>query len=154
MKKLLLFLFILIIVSAVLNGLWEYGQCGIFYTINGEASFEHYNLLIGRIILDIGVTLLLYIFVSIVNFEWKWFANWDVKDTFIILLFALFVSFYVEVNALYLGRWGYSNSMPLLIGTDVGLTPILQWLITMPVSLLIVRLFMRGRVQTSSRYRF
>ncbi|HMA59600.1 MAG TPA: hypothetical protein VKN64_04835 [Halanaerobiales bacterium] len=154
MKKLLLFLFILIIVSAALNGLWEYGQCGIFYTINGEASFEHYNLLIGRIILDIGVTLLLYIFVSIVNFEWKWFANWDLKDTFIILLFALFVSFYVEVNALYLGRWGYSNIMPLLIGTDVGLTPILQWLITMPVSLLIVRLFMRGRVQTSSRYRF
>jgi len=154
LKKLLLFLFILIIVSAALNGLWEYGQCGIFYTINGEASFEHYNLLIGRIILDIGVTLLLYIFVSIVNFEWKWFANWDLKDTFIILLFALFVSFYVEVNALYLGRWGYSNIMPLLIGTDVGLTPILQWLITMPVSLLIVRLFMRGRVQTSSRYRF
>ncbi len=154
MKKLLLFLFILIIVSAVLNGLWEYGQCGIFYTINGEASFEHYNLLIGRIILDIGVTLLLYIFVSIVNFEWKWFVNWDVKDTFIILLFALFVGFYVEVNALYLGRWGYSNMMPRLIGTNIALTPIIQWLITMPVTLLITRLFIKGRIQTSSRYRF
>lgn len=154
MKKLLLFLFILIVVSAVLNGLWEYGQCGIFYTINGVASFENYNLLTGRIILDIGITLLVFIVMSIINFGWKWFANWDVKDTFLILLLALLASFYVEVNSLYIGRWGYSNAMPLLIGTNIGLTPILQWLVTMPVSILITRLFMKGQIQSTTRYRF
>jgi hypothetical protein len=154
LKKLLLFLFILIVVSAVLNGLWEYGQCGIFYTINGVASFENYNLLTGRIILDIGITLLVFIVMSIINFGWKWFANWDVKDTFLILLLALLASFYVEVNSLYIGRWGYSNAMPLLIGTNIGLTPILQWLVTMPVSILITRLFMKGQIQSTTRYRF
>ena len=154
MKKLLLFLFILIVVSAVLNGLWEYGQCGIFYTINGVASFENYNLLTGRIILDIGITLLVFIVMSIINFGWKWFASWDVKDTFLILLLALFASFYVEVNSLYIGRWGYSSAMPLLIGTNIGLTPILQWLVTMPVSILVTRLFMKGQIQSTTRYRF
>ena len=154
MKKLLLFLFILIVVSAVLNGLWEYGQCGIFYTINGVASFENYNLLTGRIILDIGITLLVFIVMSIINFGWKWFTNWDVKDTFLILLLALLASFYVEVNSLYIGRWGYSNAMPLLIGTNIGLTPILQWLVTMPVSILVTRLFMKGQIQSTTRYRF
>ncbi len=154
MKKLLLFLFILIVVSAVLNGLWEYGQCGIFYTINGVASFENYNLLTGRIILDIGITLLVFIVMSIINFGWKWFASWDVKDTFLILLLALFASFYVEVNSLYIGRWGYSNAMPLLIGTNIGLTPILQWIVTMPVSILVTRLFMKGQIQSTTRYRF
>lgn len=154
MKKLLLFLFILIVVSAVLNGLWEYGQCGIFYTINGVASFENYNLLTGRIILDIGITLLVFIVMSIINFGWKWFASWDVKDTFLILLLALFASFYVEVNSLYIGRWGYSNAMPFLIGTNIGLTPILQWLVTMPVSILVTRLFMKGQIQSTTRYRF
>jgi len=154
LKKLLLFLFILIVVSAVLNGLWEYGQCGIFYTINGVASFENYNLLTGRIILDIGITLLVFIVMSIINFGWKWFASWDVKDTFLILLLALFASFYVEVNSLYIGRWGYSNAMPLLIGTNIGLTPILQWIVTMPVSILVTRLFMKGQIQSTTRYRF
>ena len=154
MKKLLLFLFILIVVSAVLNGLWEYGQCGIFYTINGVASFENYNLLTGRIILDIGITLLVFIVMSIINFGWKWFASWDVKDTFLILLLALFSTFYLEVNSLYIGRWGYSNAMPLLIGTNIGLTPILQWIVTMPVSILVTRLFMKGQIQSTTRYRF
>lgn len=149
-----MFVLILIIVSAVLNGLWEYGQCGIFYTINGVASFENYNLLIGRIVLDIGVSIILFVLMSFINFDWKWFANWDTKDTFIILFFALFASFYVEVNSLYIGRWGYSNSMPYLIGTDIGLTPILQWLIILPISLLITRLFMKGRISTTKRYRF
>lgn len=149
-----MFVLILIIVSAVLNGLWEYGQCGIFYTINGVASFENYNLLIGRIVLDIGVSIILFVLMSFINFDWKWFANWDTKDTFIILFFALFASFYVEVNSLHIGRWGYSNSMPYLIGTDIGLTPILQWLIILPISLLITRLFMKGRISTTKRYRF
>lgn len=154
MKKILLFLLLLIIVSAVLNGLWEYGQCGLFYTINGVTSFENYNLLIGRIILDIGVTLILFILISIINLNWKWFVNWDVKDTFIILLFALFVGLYVEVNSLYLGRWGYSSNMPYLIGTNIGLIPLIQWLITMPISLLITKFFMKGSIKSTKRYRF
>lgn len=154
MKKLLLFLLVLIIISTALNGLWEYGQCGIFYTINGEASFENYNLLTGRIILDVAATLILFIFMSIINFDWKWFLIWDKKDTFIILLFALLVSFYVEVNALYIGRWGYSGSMPLLIGTEVGLLPLLQWLVIFPISLLLTRLVMKGSIKNNKRYRF
>jgi hypothetical protein len=154
LKKLFLFLFILIIVSAVLNGLWEYGQCGIFYTINGIVSFENYNLLIGRIILDIGMTLFIFLFLSIINIEWKWFINWDIKDTFVILTLSLLFSFYIEVNSLFIGRWGYSTNMPLLPGTNIGLVPIIQWLILIPLSIFITKLFMKGKVSTSQRYRF
>lgn len=154
MKKLFLFLLVLIIISTALNGLWEYGQSGIFYTINGEASFENYNLLTGRIFLDVVATLILFIFMSIINFDWKWFLVWDKKDTFIILLFALLASFYVEVNALYIGRWGYSESMPILIGTEIGLLPLLQWFVIFPISLLLTRLVMKGSIKNNKRYRF
>lgn len=154
MKKLFLFLLVLIIISTALNGLWEYGQSGIFYTINGEASFENYNLLTGRIFLDVVATLILFIFMSIINFDWKWFLVWDKKDTFIILFFALLASFYVEVNALYIGRWGYSESMPILIGTEIGLLPLLQWFVIFPISLLLTRLVMKGSIKNNKRYRF
>ncbi len=153
-KKLLLFLLVLMIISTALNGLWEYGQTGIFYTINGEASFENYNLLTGRIFVDVLVTLILFIFMSIINFDWKWFFNWDKKDTFIILLFAFLASFYVEVNALYIGRWSYSSSMPLLIGTEVGFLPLLQWMVIIPISLILTRLVMKGSIKNNKRYRF
>ena len=154
MKKLLLFLVILIIVSAVVHGIWEYGQCGVFYTFNGITSFENYDLLFGRVILDITATITIFLIISIINLDWKWIVTWDAKDTFLIIFLSLLGSFYVEASSLHIGRWGYSSSMPLLTGTEIGLTPLLQWMVLIPLSILIARLFIKGRINKIKRYRF
>ena len=154
MKKLLLFLVILIIVSTVLHGIWEYGQSGVFYTFNGITSFENYDLLFGRVILDITATITIFLIISIINLDWKWIVTWDAKDTFLLLFLSLLGSFYVEVSSLHIGRWGYSSSMPLLTGTEIGLTPLLQWMVLIPLSILVARLFIKGRINKIKRYRF
>lgn len=154
LKKLLLFLVVLIIVSVVLNVIWEYGQCGMFYSINGVVSFENYDLLIARLILDIIMTLGTFLLLTIINFEWRWFTDWDSKDTAIIMLFGLLISFYVEVNSLMVGRWSYSESMPILYGTNIGVVSMLQWLILLPLSIYITKYLLRNKIQSVKRYSF
>lgn len=154
MKKLLLFLLVLIVVSFALNGIWEYGQFGIFYSVNGEVSFNNYDLLTNRIVLDIIITLIMFAIMTVINLDWKWFLNWDYKDTFIMIFFSIMSSFYLEVNSLFIGRWTYSNQMPILIGTEVGIIPIIQWMIILPLSIYITKWLLKNRIKSTKRYTF
>lgn len=154
MKKLLLFLLVLIVVSFIFNGIWEYGQCGIFYSVNGEVGFNNYDLLTNRIVLDIIITLIMFAIMTVINLDWKWFLNWDYKDTFIMIFFSIMSSFYLEVNSLFIGRWSYSNQMPILVGTEIGIIPIIQWMIILPLSIYITKWLLKNRIKSTKRYTF
>ena len=43
-----------------------------------------------------------------------------------------------------LGRWSYADSMPLVPGIGIGLTPFLQWLLLPPIILWLARIHILG----------
>lgn len=63
------------------------------------------------------------------------------------LLSGLVITVGLELLATkYLDRWQYSELMPLLPYLNVGLLPLLQWLVLPPIVIWIARIFMRGLI--------
>ncbi|MFO7819062.1 MAG: hypothetical protein R6V17_02390 [Halanaerobacter sp.] len=145
MKRTIKNLMIVSVTQLILHGIWEYAQCGTFYTMEGQASFEHAMLMVSATVGDVGIALTLFFILALGNENWNWFLNkWDKKDKFIMILYGLFVSFFFETHALYHGRWGYSSKMPFFPGTDIGLLPVLQLLILLPLGFLISKLIIKN----------
>lgn len=128
---------ILSITSFILQYVWEYWQCSIFY-IMPSSSFS--SLMIKATVGDVILSILLFIIIALADEDFNWFVRkWKFKEVIIIILFSLSTSFYFESNALFTKRWSYSDSMPLFLNTNIGLIPVIQLLILFPFSFLISR---------------
>lgn len=133
MKKFLRNIFVIAIVSTIFQSVWEYSQCSIFFTVDDMTN--NTRLMISAIFGDVIMTLALYSLLSIVNGQLEWFVKkWDRKEWVIMILYALFLSFYFEISALHNGRWGYSEIIPLFPNTNIALIPVVQLLILFPLS--------------------
>lgn len=122
-----------IIISFILQYGWEYLQCGIFFNMNTNSPF-----MLIAVFSDVAITLFLYAILAIVNKDWNWLSkSLDTKDYTIIILYALLTSFYFEINAISTGRWSYSGNMPILLNTGIGIVPVLQLLILLPVTFIV-----------------
>ena len=146
MKSLLRNVLIVIIVSLIFHGIWEYWACGTFYTGADFNSSAHLLLMISATFGDVVMSIVLFGILSGLNKNYNWLLNkWNPKDITIMILYALFLSFYFEIDALHQGRWGYSEYMPLILGTPIGLVPVLQLLVLFPLTFMtsgyIIRLY-------------
>lgn len=133
---------VVIIISFILQYLWEYWQCGIFYNMEVDPlhSFLMWSATFGDVMMTVG----LYLLLSVINKDFNWILNrWDIKEYLFMLLYALFFSFYFEVSALHTGRWGYSSAMPLFPNTNIGLIPVLQLIILFPITFLISKFIIK-----------
>jgi hypothetical protein len=102
--------------------------------MEGQSSFEHTGLMISATIGDVNIALVLFLLLVFVNKDKNWIMKqWERKEIVISILYALFVSFFFEVHALYTNRWGYSTDMPLFPATNIGLLPVIQLLILLPL---------------------
>lgn len=120
----------------VLQYVWEYTVCGMFYVMNANTS--NISLMFSATLGDVVMTVALYALLSFVNKDPDWiFKKWQAKEYCIVTLYALFLSFYFEISALYTGRWTYSDAMPLFPNTNVGLIPVLQLVLLFPLTFFI-----------------
>ncbi|GAA0178297.1 hypothetical protein SH2C18_13720 [Clostridium sediminicola] len=139
MNKLLKKLIIITIISFIFHSIWEYWACTIFYGMDTTVLTS--PLMWSAIFGDIMTTIILYLLLSLTNKSFNWIINkWQLKEYIIIILYSLFLSFYFEISALYTGRWSYSNNMPLLPSTNIGIIPVIQFLILLPLTLYITKL--------------
>lgn len=147
MKRFLRNFVLLAGVSFVLEYVWEAWQSPIFY--GGPPGSHHtgspgVGILLGATFGDMMMSIGLYLLLSLVNRDRAWITKkYDAKDITIMVLYALFFSFYFETKGLSSHRWGYSSLMPLFPGTNVGLVPVAQLLILLPVSLIVSRFIIR-----------
>lgn len=142
LKKLFKNLFIIGLVAFILQYAWESLVCDLFYTMS--ATTNYVRLLTSATFGDVNMTLGLYILLSFVNKNLNWFLNkWGSKEYTIFILYSLFFSFYFEISALYLGRWSYSNEMPLFPNTNIGLVPIFQLFLLFPLTFFISKLIIK-----------
>lgn len=142
MKKMLKNLTVIAIVAAIFQYAWEYWQCGTFYTMDGNSELS--SLMLSATFGDVNMTIILYFLLSFVNKDLNWIVKrWESKEYVIMSLYALFLSFYFEVHALFTGRWGYSEAMPLFPNTNIGLLPVIQLVILFPVTFLISKIILK-----------
>ncbi|MEW9095577.1 MAG: hypothetical protein AB2417_10900 [Clostridiaceae bacterium] len=143
MKKFIYNIIVICLVAFILQFTWEYIQCGIFYTM--EDLTGHTRLMASATLGDVNMSIVLYLLLAYVNRDIDWInSKWNRHDFVIMILYALFLSFYFEISALYRGRWGYNLSkMPLFPTTPIGLIPVLQLVILLPLVFYISKLIIR-----------
>lgn len=138
-KKFLYQTIIVALIAFLLQLIWEYAQCDIFYVTDDITG--HTRLMISATIGDMNMSIILIWMLMFINKDVSWLiGKWHRHDYVIMVFYALFLSFYFEIHALYTGRWAYNTStMPLIPETPIGLLPVIQLLILFPVIFMISR---------------
>lgn len=121
------------IVAFIFQLVWEYVQCGYFYTMDDMTG--HTRLMLSATIGDMNMSIILYWILSYVNKDINWIiTRWKRHDYLITTLFGLFLSFYFEIHALHSNRWGYNpDTMPLFPNTPIALIPVIQLVLLFPI---------------------
>ncbi|MBI2024899.1 MAG: hypothetical protein HYT03_02350 [Candidatus Harrisonbacteria bacterium] len=126
---------ILAFVAFLLHIIWENAQAP-FYA--GYQSFlQHLPICSIGVFGDILITLL------VLAFLWLLKKNLPSTKTdfFALAIIGFVIAVAIEQNALLLGKWSYAPTMPLIPYLQVGLMPILQMTILLPLSFYITGLF-------------
>ncbi len=128
---------VFVITTLVLHGLWEHTHI-VLYT--------NYAALEGILPVWMFATLgdLLYTFViigviSVLKRSITWVYNSTRSEYALAIFFGFLIALVIEYKGLYLGRWEYGLSMPIIPLLHVGLSPILQMMLITPLSLFITK---------------
>ena len=131
MKKFNLnYFFIFIVISFALHIVWENLQAPLYA---GFASFTgHFPMCFLATVWDVIISVGALLFVNLLKQTSSTKLN---KNDFIALAIAGFViAVVIERNALLAGKWSYNSAMPLMPYFRVGLTPVLQMTLLLPLS--------------------
>jgi len=130
-----------------LNLAWETAQLPL-YTLWREASagtiaFSVAHCTAGDIVIGAAVLVMVLILGrerAVTQWRWRRTAAWTA------LAGVAYTVFSEWSNTAILGSWAYSELMPTLkvAGIDIGLSPLLQWLVLPPLALVLAGRFRRG----------
>lgn len=119
-------------VAAFVNAPWEVAQSGLYVGKDGGSIPWWHCAFMG---LGDGVLVLVIVFIGwIVHGRQEWFEHPGLKGYVTMLISGLAISVATEWMMVYVAhRWSYTESMPLIPGLGVGITPIVQMLILPPL---------------------
>lgn len=122
----------LTIISFLLHLVWENAQAPLY---GGYTSFtQHFFICLMGTFGDVLITLMVFIFIVVIKKDAFWIAKQNGGDYIASAFLGLLIAIGIEQNALLLEKWVYSSVMPLLPYLQVGLTPVLQMVILLPLS--------------------
>ncbi len=131
--------------SFLIFGMWEWMQTPFFTDITDEINlivWYRVHCTIGDIMI-LGISIILW---SLFKKDNEWFFSPRKKDYLVITLLGVSYTSYSEVlNVVVRQSWGYSELMPVIPGTHIGIVPIIQWLILPSVILYVCARFIRGK---------
>ena len=122
---------------AVLNLAWETVQLPLYAIwskgTSSEIAFAVFHCTLGDILIGLAALVLALIFErerGLAEWRWKRIAS-------LLALFGTGYTLFSEWMNTTLSRWVYSESMPTfnLGGTEIGLSPLVQWLVVPPMAL-------------------
>jgi hypothetical protein len=127
---------------ATLSLAWEIAQLPL-YTLWTEATpayvaFAVLHCTLGDVLIGAAALLVALILVrggSVASWRWRWVAA-------LAALFGVGYTVFSEwLNTAILGSWAYAPTMPRIpLGAiDIGLSPVLQWLVVPPLALYLTR---------------
>ncbi len=141
-------LFGMLIVSFLLNWIWEMTQMPAFKEMAARSWGETAALCTRATIADVVITLWIYCIGALAtrNLGWGLQAPWHVYAT--VALLGAMHAFWIERAATASGRWIYSEIMPVIPFLRVGLWPLLQLAVLTPLTL-----WMANRFSVAKRNR-
>ncbi|MBL7057948.1 hypothetical protein ISS03_01300 [Patescibacteria group bacterium] len=120
------------IISFILNLIWENAHAQLF---NGyESFFQHFAPCLLATFGDVVFTILVYYIVITLKHDSNWIKNINKNDYLILAIFGIIFALCIEYRALLWHRWTYTDAMPIIPYFKVGLTPILQMALLLPLS--------------------
>lgn len=131
-------IFLLFFAAFIQNLIWENVQASLFA---GYSSFvQHFPMCFFATIGDVVFTLLIYLGVGLLKNDFWWIAQVNKKDILVLAAIGFFYAVGIEWQALLFEKWRYANTMPIIPYLKIGLTPVLQMTILLPLSFYLVKL--------------
>jgi hypothetical protein len=128
------FIVTLVVAAFGLNWLWEMVQMPAYAEMAGRSWRETAPRCTVATLGDVAVTLAIYAVGALAagRLRWGMKGAWNVYVTGAILGGASAVA--IEWRVLGSGRWSYSERMPIVPGTGIGLWPLLQLTLLVPLT--------------------
>jgi len=123
----------------ILHVIWENAQAPLF---QGYTSFsQHFSACLFGTVGDVAITLFVYVLVALLKNDFNWIASLNKKDIAVLAVIGFLIAVGIEWRAVLFGRWAYNDAMPLLPYLKVGLSPIIQMTLLLPLSVFITGKF-------------
>ena len=123
---------LLAIISFILHLIWENAHAPLF--VGYESFSQHFFYCFLATFGDVLFTLIVYWMIAILKNDFNWIKNINKNDYFVLAIFGIFFALGIEYRALLWERWQYSSLMPIIPYFKIGLTPILQMTLLLPLS--------------------
>jgi amino acid transporter len=129
------------LVAAALHFVWENSHVGLYAEYEGISGDLPVTLwaTFGDVLYTLVALALASLFKK--GIEWLRDASWH--DYIGLACLGFFIALYVEYKALALRRWAYLPDMPIFEPFGVGLSPVLQMALLLPLTVAIVALIER-----------
>jgi len=126
-------------IAFVFHLIWENSQAPLF---TGYSSFgQHLPICFLGTIGDVAFTTAVYIGIAMLKNDFGWIVRLGKKDIFVLAVIGFFFALGIEWRAILFDRWSYTEAMPIIPYFQVGLAPIIQMSILLPLSFYITELF-------------
>lgn len=113
--------------SFPLNYAWEIGHCPLYTVCTYD--LPHVVFLALASLADVIMAGLLYFGFALIYRNGLWIMHLNTARVFWLILVGGAGATVSEIVHLSAGNWAYTNSMPIIPGIGVGLTPVLQFMI-------------------------
>jgi len=125
--------------SFLLNFAWEVIQTPFFVDISTEVNtiiWYRFHCTLG----DVMISLAGFWFVALILRSRNWCLNPTKKKLLLFVAFGVSYTIFSEIKNVSLYKlWAYSDFMPVIPYIDVGIVPLIQWIILPPLLVYIVR---------------
>lgn len=122
----------LLVVSGAVHSVWEYLHMGLYVgygALEGALPVWVYATL-G----DVAYTLVAGLLIALFKGRMDWVGDARGRDYPGLAILGFTIALLVEYKALALHRWAYAAAMPIIPYLHVGLSPILQMTLLLPLS--------------------
>lgn len=121
------FVFTTLVLAFLLNFAWEVIQMPLFK----DASFniEHIAFCALASVADAIMVLLIYFCFALIYRNPLWVENLTLPRILLLMLVGAIGAIIAEMRHVSAGSWAYGKSMPIIPIVDVGLSPVLQFML-------------------------
>ena len=126
---------ILILLAFSLHFVWEKSHLPLYYGYQNLSPFL--PITIWATVGDVLYTLVVVGIATLFKKDFGWIKNIGRKDIIGLAIAGFFVALFVEYKAFAFNLWFYSSEMPIIPIIRVGLSPVLQMTILLPLSVYI-----------------
>jgi hypothetical protein len=127
-------------ISYGFHQLWESSHVGLY---GGYEQLTTLPITVYATFGDVAYTLAAYFFIALFKRDGAWLVRMTKLDVAGVTVAGFFISLFVEYKALAFDRWFYLDAMPIIPGLQIGLTPVVQMTVLLPLTFYLVHRFER-----------